>query len=97
MKPHQKLGWVITLLALAAIAGATLVPSPEQIQTAADTNVWCLLCGDLGLVDVGLNILLFIPLGIGLSLLSGSRLRALVIVALASLTVEVLQLSIVAS
>jgi len=95
LKPQHKLGWAITLLALAAIAGATLVPNPEQAQTAADTNVWCLLCGDLGVVDVGLNVLLFIPLGIGLSLLTGWRLRALMIVALTSLTVEVLQLSII--
>ncbi|MEP7324901.1 MAG: VanZ family protein, partial [Gemmatimonadota bacterium] len=64
-------------------------------QTAADTNIWCLVCGDLGAVDVGLNILLFIPLGIGLSLMGVSRPRALVIVGLTTLTVEVLQLSII--
>jgi hypothetical protein len=96
LKPRQRFDWVITILALAAIAAATLVPNPEQAQTAADTNVWCLVCGDLGVVDVGLNVLLFVPLGIGLSLLTGSRLRTLVIVALTSLTVEVLQLSVVA-
>lgn len=86
---------MLILLSIAAIAAATLVPSPEQAQTAADTNIWCLLCGDLGVVDVALNVLLFIPLGIGLSLVTGCWPRALVIVGLTTLTVEVLQLSII--
>lgn len=96
MSLRQKLGLALTLLAVGCIAGATLLPTPEQAQTAADTNVWCLVCGDLGAVDVTLNILLFIPLGIGLSLLGGSFARTLLIVMLTSLAVEVLQLSLIA-
>lgn len=96
LKPHQKFGLALTIIALASISALTLASAPDQVQTAADTSVWCLLCGDLGVVDVTLNILLFIPLGIGLSLLGLSRWRALMIVALASITVETLQLSFIA-
>ncbi len=82
-------GWLFIFL-------LTLYPTPDQIVTADATSVWCLVCGDLGLVDVTLNVLLFVPLGLGLGLLGVSRFRALLTVGLTTLTVEVLQLSVVA-
>jgi hypothetical protein len=96
MKPQQKLGLFLTLFSLAIIAGATLVPTPDQAQQAADTNIYCLVCGELGVVDVTLNLLLFLPLGIGLALLGLSPLRAVVLVGLTTLTVEILQLALIA-
>ena len=73
----------------------TLYPTPDQVPYTADTSLWCLVCGELGLVDVALNIVLFIPLGIGLGLMGVSWIRALLIIGLATLTIEVLQLSVV--
>lgn len=96
MKPQQKLGLFLTLFSLAMIAGATLVPAPDQAQQAADTNIYCLVCGELGVVDVALNLLLFLPLGVGLALLGLSPLRAVLLVGLTTLTVEILQLAVVA-
>jgi hypothetical protein len=46
-------------------------------------------------VDVSLNLVLFIPLGAGLGLLGVRPVRALMVLALTTLTVEVLQLSLV--
>lgn len=95
LKPQQKLGLAVMVLALLAIGLTTLLPSPQQIQTSSDTSVWCLLCGALGVVDVTLNILLFLPLGSGLGLFGMRRARALGIIVLTSLTVEVLQLGLI--
>lgn len=88
-------GLILTALGWIAVIALTLYPSPQQADTAANTSIWCLVCGELGMVDVTLNILLFIPLGVGLGLLGVSRYRALFAVALTTLTIEVLQLSIV--
>ena len=81
-------GWVFVLL-------VTLYPAHDQIDTAAGTSIWCLVCGELGLVDVTLNTILFIPLGLGLGLLRVPWVRALLIIVITTLTIEVLQLSLV--
>jgi hypothetical protein len=73
----------------------TLFPTPAQSDTAASTSIWCLVCGDLGMVDVTLNLLLFIPLGAGLGLLGTRWFRALLVIGLTTLTIEILQLSVV--
>ena len=88
-------GLLLTVLGWVAVLALTLYPSPQQADTSANTGVWCLVCGELGMVDVTLNIILFIPLGAGLGLLGVSRLRALFAIALTTLTIEVLQLSVV--
>jgi hypothetical protein len=48
------------------------------------------------MVDVALNILLFIPLGVGLGLLRLPWVRAILTIGLTTLAIEVLQLSVVA-
>jgi hypothetical protein len=88
-------GLVVAVLSIAIIAAATLIPARDQASMAADTSVWCLVCGGLGVTDVALNILLFVPLGIGLSLLGVSRWRGITLIVLTTLTVEVLQLSFI--
>ena len=85
----------LTVLSLLAIGALTLRPQPELAPLSAATPVWCIVCGSHGLVDVVLNVLLFVPLGLGLAL-AGLRARsALIVGALVSLTVELLQLSVV--
>lgn len=95
ISPHRRIGLAIAILSWVAIAGLTLYPAPDQAATAADTSIWCLLCGDLGAVDVFLNILLFLPLGVGLGLWRPGWRRAVVLIGLTTLTVEVLQLSFI--
>ncbi len=70
VKRHISLPLVLALAAtLAAIMALTLVPDPRQLQAAAATPWYCLLCGDEGLVDVLLNVALFVPFGFALGLM----------------------------
>lgn len=92
---QRKAGVILAAAGWAFILFATLVPLPEQADTSAATNIWCLVCGELGMVDVSLNIVLFIPLGLGLGLLGVTWLRGWMVIVLTTLSIEVLQLSIV--
>lgn len=87
----RKLGLALALAGLAAILTATLTPRPQQAIASAETPFSCLVCGDRGMVDVLLNLLLFMPLGFGLRW-SGMSLRKVVGLAfLLTATVEFLQ------
>jgi hypothetical protein len=59
--------WAARIVA-GAIALATTVPLPRQTEASARTPWWCLVCGDLGMVDVILNLGLFVPIGLALGL-----------------------------
>jgi VanZ like family len=92
---QRRTAWLLTCAGFLVIAATTLVPIPQQAAAARATPVWCLVCGDLGGVDVLNNLLLFIPFAAGLRLLG---LRAPVVTmmgALLSLAIESLQLSII--
>jgi hypothetical protein len=89
--PQQRAGLGLTIAGLALIAAETLVPHPERIALVAQTPIWCLLCGELGVVDVLLNLALFAPLGAGLSLMGLSWRHAMAIGAALSLSIELTQ------
>ncbi|HSE95578.1 MAG TPA: VanZ family protein, partial [Methylomirabilota bacterium] len=90
----------IGLLALAAgallVALLTLVPHPGQEELVRATPPTCLICGELGGVDVVLNVILFIPLGLGLGLLGVPWPAAAAACLGASGLVELLQMKAVA-
>jgi len=67
------------------------VPRPEKAALVAQTPILCLVCGDLGMLDVLLNILLFVPLGAGLVFRGLSWRRAMLLGAALSLAIEVTQ------
>lgn len=90
-----QIGLILAIAGWLLILFVTLFPAPDQVVTAADTSVWCLVCGEVGMVDVTLNIILFIPLGVGLGLLGIPWFRALLVIGFTTLTIEVLQLSVV--
>ena len=87
---------MIAALGAGAILGLTLHPTPDAAIAAAATPPYCLVCGDRGGTDVILNVLLFIPLGLGIRLAGGSWRRAVTASALLSLLVELLQLTVIA-
>jgi hypothetical protein len=91
----MSLGISLGLVGLLFIVGTTLIPIPEQSAASAATPLWCLVCGEYGGVDVLNNILLFIPLALGLRLYGYRTARVVIMGALLSLVVEVLQLTIV--
>ena len=80
---------------LATIASFTLVPLPRQLAQAAATPWYCVVCGDRGMVDVLLNVALFVPFGVGLGLLGAKPLRALLAGGLIALAIELLQATLV--
>ena len=92
---QRQIGLILAIFGWLSILFVTLYPSPDQALAAADTSIWCLVCGELGMVDVALNLLLFLPFGLGLGLLGIHWPRALVVIALTTVGIEVLQLSLV--
>ena len=93
---QRKAGFALALLGAALVGALTLGPLPGREALVRATPLWCLVCGELGGVDVLLNILLFAPLGLGLGLMGVRPRRALLIAAALSLTVELLQMKVVA-
>jgi hypothetical protein len=86
---------LLAAASLLVIGALTLLPTPEEVERAASTPVYCVLCGDLGSVDFFLNILLFVPLGIGLTVAGFSWRRAVVLAGLTSFTIELLQMKVI--
>lgn len=85
------LGWTVTLAALGVTLAATLLPRP-----VVTGEPWrnCVLCGERGVADAVVNLLLFAPLGIGL-VLAGVRPRGAILAgALLSALIELAQLSV---
>ena len=77
---------------LLLIAGATLGPAPV---TPVPLPMFCLVCGDLGGVDVTLNVILFLPMGAALVWAGLSWRRATLACALMSFAIESLQFSVI--
>jgi glycopeptide antibiotics resistance protein len=89
----RRFGFALVVLSLAAIAWLTLRPAHAS-SSPIDSHL-CVVCGSLGGVDILLNTLLFVPLGVGLSL-SGLGVRKAVLICFAlSLSIETAQAFIV--
>jgi hypothetical protein len=94
--PQRRLGSRLALGGILLIWALTLMPTPEEAGRAAATPVYCILCGDTGSVDFLLNILLFIPLGLGLRLAGFSWRRTVLLTALLTCGIELLQMKAIA-
>lgn len=88
--------WLGLPAALGLIGLATLVPYPEQAELSRSTPLGCLICGELGGIDVVLNLALFVPLGIALRSWNIRVPQCIVVAFATSLFVEVAQATIVA-
>ena len=85
------LGQLLTGASVLLICAATLTPQAGHSQASA----FCILCGSLGGVDAVLNVLLFLPLGIGLAL-SGARVTSTMLAILFfSISIEVAQFLVI--
>ena len=91
----QKVAWLLIMVSLLFIGWMTLVPYPELVEEVRSLPHTCLVCGELGGQDVLLNILLFVPLGVGLGLTGLRRHWALAIIVLTTLAVETLQYTVI--
>jgi hypothetical protein len=87
----RRWGWVLTGASIVVIGAATLIPQAGH----SEGSPVCIFCGSLGGVDAVLNVLLFLPLGIGLAL-TGMRARtALLAVLILSTAIELAQLLVI--
>lgn len=90
---QKQVGAWLAVLGALAIAGATLTP----VSGASGISMrMCLICHDRGMADFISNIILFAPFAFGLALCGRSWRFTLAAGALFSLTVELLQLGVVA-
>ena len=90
--PHvRRAGLIITIASLTAIALATLLPVPGP----AVGSHFCLVCGSLGGINAVLNVLLFVPLGVGLALSGLPGKRAIFAACLLSALIEAAQFSLI--
>ncbi len=92
----RRAGYLLAAAGLLFIGVMTLIPAPEQEALVQQTSVWCLVCGELGLVDVLLNVLLFVPYGLGLGLAGMRRHRAIAAIVLTTGCIELLQMKLIA-
>lgn len=95
MPLQRRLGSILGLAGLGFILIATLTPVSDPRGLALLTPLFCLVCGDQGGADVVANLLLFLPLAVGLRLQGASWTRVVLLSFLLSLTVELLQLRLV--
>lgn len=90
--PHlRRTGLLIAILSVAAIGLATLLPEPG----VATGSHFCLVCGSLGGVNSVLNVVLFVPLGIGLALSGMPTKRALLAMCALSVFIETAQFFVI--
>ena len=76
---------------LAAIALLTLLPASGNNTTSGFA---CVFCGQLATADAILNMLLFVPLGVGLALIGFQLRTAFLVAAFLSGGIDILQLNI---
>jgi hypothetical protein len=84
----RRAAWFIVGASLGLIGLTTLIPAPRELAAASPL---CLVCGSYGGVDAFLNVLLFVPLGVGLARAEIPRNRALVLMCGISLLIETVQ------
>ena len=87
------LGRWLAAISAGLIGIATLTPSTQMLEPGIDP--FCIVCGSVGGVDVVLNLLLFLPLGVGLALALVGPWRALMGMAAFTLAIECLQILVV--
>jgi len=86
-QPGRRVALALTAAALAFIAFMTL----GQVEEGRAFPASCIFCGQLGGVDFTLNVVLFVPFGLGLMWLTGNWRRSTVIGAVTTLFIETLQ------
>ena len=86
--------WAPVALALAMIAGATLVPMASGVP-GDGIPFWCLGCGDYALADAVANVALLVPLGWALARTGVPCSSGLAVVLTTTIGVEWLQYAVI--
>lgn len=93
LNSRRTVGWLVALSGFAFIAAMTLTPQPGPPSYSPSL---CLLCGDAAVQDTILNVVLFVPFGLGMRLAGLGHGRTMIIVVCTTITVELLQMHIIA-
>lgn len=91
----RSLAWGLVIASVLAIGLATLQPAPVAQGQVVGALQWCVRCSTFGAVDLILNALLFMPLGVGLRSVGFGARRAMGAMITASILIEFLQLTLV--
>lgn len=83
--------WAIAAAWLLLILWLTLRSAPDQAMRVADLPWYCVLCGEAGVADVLLNVLLFAPLGIAARALQLPRWRVFAVAVVLTIAIETTQ------
>ncbi len=94
MTATRRRPWLLGL-SVALILAAALAPisTPRAAAASAPLTI-CVICGDRGVADAILNVLLFVPFGVALALGPWPGRRALALAVSLSVGIEILQLAI---
>jgi hypothetical protein len=92
---QRRVGTGLAFAGLLLVAIATLTPVQDIRGIALLTPITCLVCGPHGGADIAGNLLLFLPLAVGLRLAGVTWGRTVAACGLLSLTVELLQVGVV--
>lgn len=87
----RRIGWILSIVTLATILFLTLTPEPGE----SPGGFWCLVCGQLGAVDVTANVILFIPMGLSFALAMNRRWLPLAIIIGTTVMIETLQIRVI--
>ena len=90
-QPRRGPATALVVASFALIAFMTLRP----VETLIATPTFCIFCGSLGGVDFALNVVLFVPLGLGLRWAVERWKAAVVIGAVTTLVIETVQWRII--
>ncbi|HSC31370.1 MAG TPA: VanZ family protein [Gemmatimonadaceae bacterium] len=93
MTPHRTTGVILAALGFAFIAIMTLTPQPGPPAFAPSL---CILCGEMAVQDIILNVILFVPFGMGMRLAGVRRHRVIAISFCLTAAIELLQMHIIA-
>jgi hypothetical protein len=86
-------GHALWISVAAVVAFATVTPGAALEQSS--TERLCLVCGELGVVDALLNVILFLPLGVGLAMAGVRPWLALAGMIAGTVSIELLQVTVV--
>jgi hypothetical protein len=83
--------YVVLALGVIALALATLTPAGDQ---STESAFQCVFCGERALADALVNVILYVPLGLGLALVGVRPRQAVLTGCVISTAVEVIQIAL---
>jgi hypothetical protein len=87
----QRIWWILGIAWLAVILDVTLRSAPDLTGRVAELPWYCIVCGEAGIADFILNLMLFAPLGVAAHALRLPRWRAMAFAVALTVAIETTQ------